>query len=45
MIKHISFEHTFHWNDVQYGYEMVLCGYIHQDKTFKIEKEKKYANN
>ncbi len=42
--KHISFEHIFHWNDVQYGFEMVLCGYIHQDKTFKIEKEKKYKN-
>ena len=51
--KKMNFKHTFHWNTVQKGFEVTLCGYFDylldvdpSDTTpiYKLEREKKYKN-
>ena len=51
--KKMNFKSTFHWNTVQKGQEITLCGYFDylldvdpSDTTpiYKMEKEKKYKN-
>lgn len=51
--KRMNFKSTFHWNTVQKGFEVTLCGYFDylldvdpSDSTpiYKLEKEKKYKN-
>lgn len=52
--KKMNFKHTFHWNGVQKGFEMTLCGYFDYlldvdpsdtSPLCKLEKEKKYKNS
>jgi hypothetical protein len=51
--KKMNFKSTFHWNTVQKGFEVTLCGYFDylldvdpSDTTpiYKLEREKKYKN-
>ncbi len=51
--KKMNFKSTFHWNTVQKGFEVTLCGYFDylldvdlSDSTpiYKLEREKKYKN-